>query len=155
MGEAKRRQNSVIPTALHGKTIDRVNDDDREWFKANPDRTFRLREAIPFEFNSPIGEAGQGFRWRVLVARIEDGVRSHKPVSLPNNLFNDSASDVHLAQIFEQVAPPAIKDALVKKMEKSTTTDYSNILEAMALIRNMPPGQGYLWVKGECNPTKK
>lgn len=38
-GEAKRRKNNAIPAAIHGKQLDRASDDDRNWFKANPDRT--------------------------------------------------------------------------------------------------------------------
>jgi len=42
---------------------------DRAWFEANPERRFRLRDPAPVEFKDPLGDPGDGFSWRVLVAR--------------------------------------------------------------------------------------
>jgi hypothetical protein len=42
-----------IPHAIHSSSIDRACEDNRIWFERNPNRLFRLREAVPFEFNGP------------------------------------------------------------------------------------------------------
>ena len=78
---------------------------DQAWFEAHPERNFLLRDPAPLEFREPLGEAGDGFSWRVLVARLDGGSRLRLPVSLAWDLHNDHARDSHLALLFDQVAP--------------------------------------------------
>jgi hypothetical protein len=75
--------------------------------------TFRLRDPAPLEFKDPLGDPGDGFSWRVLVAKLADGGRLKLPVSLAWDLHNDHAKDTHLKMIFDQVAPDKAK-ALLK-----------------------------------------
>jgi len=85
---------------------------DRAWFEANPERQFRLRDPAPVEFKDPLGDPGEGFSWRVLIARLPDGGRLRLPVSLSWELHNDHAKDQHLRILFDQVAPPEAKARL-------------------------------------------
>lgn len=85
---------------------------DRAWFEANPERQFRLRDPALVEFKDPLGDPGEGFSWRVLIARLPDGGRLRLPVSLSWELQNDHAKDQHLRILFDQVAPPEAKARL-------------------------------------------
>lgn len=85
---------------------------DRAWFEAHPERRFRLRDPAPVEFKDPLGEPGEGFSWRVLIARLPDGGQLRLPVSLSWELHNDHAKDQHLQILFDQVAPPEAKARL-------------------------------------------
>lgn len=78
---------------------------DKAWFDAHPERDFMLRDPAPLEFREPLGDAGEGFSWRVLIVRLGDGSRLRLPISLAWDLHNDHAKEQHLAVIFEQVAP--------------------------------------------------
>jgi hypothetical protein len=82
---------------------------DLAWFDAHEGRAFRLRDPAPLEFKDPLGEPGEGFSWRVLVARLAGGDRLRLPVSLAWDLHNDHAKDTHLALLFDQVAPEKAK----------------------------------------------
>lgn len=88
---------------------------DRAWFEANPERLFRLRDPAPVEFKDPLGDPGEGFSWRVLIARLPDGGRLRLPVSLAWELHNDHAKDQHLKILFEQVAPPEAKASVAPR----------------------------------------
>ncbi len=96
------------------KAADPTAADDLAWFAAKTDRAFRLRDPAPLEFG-PLGDPGDGFSWRVLVARLPDGGRLRLPISLAWDLHNDHAKDQHLSMLFEQVAPAEAKAALKKK----------------------------------------
>lgn len=85
---------------------------DRAWFDAHPERRFRLRDPAPVEFKEPLGEPGEGFSWRVLIARLSGGGRLRLPVSLSWELHNDHAKDQHLQILFDQVAPAEAKARL-------------------------------------------
>jgi hypothetical protein len=101
----------VATAASHA---DPVAQADLAWFTAHEGRLFRLRDPAPLEFKAPLGDPGDGFSWRVLVARLADGRRLRLPVSLAWDLHNDHAKDQHLRMIFDQVAPEKAK-ALLKK----------------------------------------
>jgi len=111
---------NTLPYMIHGKAIDRVSDNDRAWFRKNPNFFYRLRDLRKFEFNNePLGEPGVGFVWYVLVANPMDGVRIRLPVSLQADVsFEDISEDEigqdFLAQIFRRVAPT---EWLLKMME--------------------------------------
>lgn len=88
---------------------------DRAWFEAHPERRFRLRDPAPVEFKDPLGDPGEGFSWRVLIASLPDGGRLRLPVSLSWELHNDHAKDQHLQILFDQVAPPEAKARIAFK----------------------------------------
>jgi hypothetical protein len=94
--------------------VDPIAAADDAWFKAHEGRLFRLRDPAPLEFKEPLGDPGDGFSWRVLVARTADGGRLRLPVSLAWDLHNDHAKDQHLQVIFDQVAPAKAKALLAK-----------------------------------------
>ena len=94
---------------LSGPTPDPIAEADRAWFEARLERWFRLRDPAPLEFRDPLGDPGDGFSWRVLVARLDDGTRLRLPVSLAWDLHNDHVRDSHLALIFDQIAPESAK----------------------------------------------
>lgn len=97
---------------LSGKlapTSDPTASADQAWFEARPERDFMLRDPAPLEFKDPLGDAGEGFSWRVLVVRLDKGSRLRLPISLAWDLHNDHAKDQHLAVLFEQVAPGQAK----------------------------------------------
>jgi hypothetical protein len=112
-----------IPCLINGKAIDRVSDDDRAWFSKNPGCRFRLREMVKVEFNNwPIGEPGDGFVWRVLVASIAKGVRFRTAVSLLESMTSEAVhelgeemSQVILAQLFDQVAPEWLRKGMASE----------------------------------------
>jgi hypothetical protein len=91
---------------------------DRAWFEAHPERLFRLRDPAPVEFKEPLGDAGEGFSWRVLVVRLDGGSRLRLPVSLAWDLHNAHAKEQHLAMIFDQVAPDQAKAMRAKALSK-------------------------------------
>ena len=99
-----------LPCMIHGKAIDRVSDNDRAWFRKNPNFFYRLRDLRKFEFNNePLGEPGIGFAWHMLVANPIDGVRIRLPVSLQagvsfEGISEDEIGQGILAQIFRRVA---------------------------------------------------
>lgn len=95
------------PIALHGKVIEQVCENDRVWFEQHPCRAFRIRDAVPFEFNAPMATPRVGQTWRTLVARLADGVRMRSPVGLPVEAINEGAADEHLRRLFYPVAPDA------------------------------------------------
>lgn len=82
---------------------------DKVWFDARPERQFLLRDPAPLEFQTPLGDAGDGFSWRVLVVRLTGDSRLRLPISLAWDLHNDHAKDQHLAVLFDQVAPEQAK----------------------------------------------
>ena len=95
---------------------------DKAWFDARPERDFMLRDPAPLEFKEPLGDAGEGFSWRVLVVRLEGGSRLRLPISLAWDLHNDHAKEQHLAVIFEQVAPEqakALRTAAIAKAPRA------------------------------------
>lgn len=98
---------------LSGKLVPPIADvtalADKAWFDARPERDFMLRDPAPLEFKEPLGEAGEGFSWRVLVVRLDGGSRLRLPISLAWDLHNDHAKEQHLAILFEQVAPEQAK----------------------------------------------
>lgn len=94
--------------------VDPIAQADIAWFEAHEGRAFRLRDPAPLEFKEPLGDPGDGFSWRVLVARLADGGRLKLPVSLAWDLHNDHAKDQHLRMIFDQVAPEKAKALLAK-----------------------------------------
>jgi hypothetical protein len=86
--------------AIHRKQIVRAVDDDHNWFENNPERRFRLRKLIPFEFNSPTSRLADGWSWRVLVDQNLAGARVRIPVWVPVLLPHEGAEDEHLTAIY-------------------------------------------------------
>lgn len=107
------------PIAIHSKAIDQACDDDRAWFKKNPERRYRLRAPVAFEFNRQLGVAEQGLKWMVLVARATEIFRLRHPICVSAALQTEDASEVLLAQMFQRVTPPELKAAFAraKKLE--------------------------------------
>ena len=68
------------PRALHSKAIDRDCNLDRAWFVANPGCSYRLRDALPMEFNGQLEEPPVGSTWRVLVVELTGEMRLRCPV---------------------------------------------------------------------------
>lgn len=91
---------------------------DQAWLAAHPERDFLLRDPAPLEFKEPLGEAGEGYSWRVLVVRLDAGGRLRLPVSLAWDLHNDHANDRRLSVLFEQVAPPQAKTLYAEALAK-------------------------------------
>ncbi|MDI1363753.1 MAG: hypothetical protein PSX79_02620 [bacterium] len=91
---------------------------DKAWFEAHIARDFLLRDPAPLEFKDPLGDAGDGFSWRVLVVRLDGGSRLRLPLSLAWDLHNDHAKDQHLAVLFEQVAPDQAKALRAQALAK-------------------------------------
>ena len=91
---------------------------DKAWFDAKPERDFLLRDPEPLEFKEPLGDAGEGFSWRVLVVRLDGGSRLRLPVSLAWDLHNAHAKEQHLAMIFDQVAPDQAKAMRAKALAR-------------------------------------
>lgn len=92
---------------------------DKAWFDARPERDFMLRDPAPLEFKEPLGEAGEGFSWRVLVVRLDGGSRLRLPISLAWDLHNDHAKEQHLTMLFEQVAPEQAKTLRASAVAKA------------------------------------
>ena len=105
---------SEYATAIHSKAIDRACADDAAWFAVHPSRIFRLRDAIPFEFNRDIGLPPWQETWRALVAQGAPGVRFRCQLSAPIEVSNEDAVDDLLRPIFEQIAPPDLLTAFEK-----------------------------------------
>lgn len=76
--------------------IKRGSDLDREWFKANPGRVYRIRRALIGEM--PFAPADK--TW-VITRQIEPGFRLRTSTGAP---VDASASDEVLAEIWEMVA---------------------------------------------------
>jgi hypothetical protein len=102
------------PIAIHGAAIDRACEDDKRWFAERPERLFRLRTPVDFEFNQPFPMTLRpdhgGY---VLVARLKDA-RARTAISLgppyhqwieDGTLALDAAPDELLRPIFERSAP--------------------------------------------------
>lgn len=107
---------------LSGKLVAPVADitalADKAWFEAHAERDFLLRDPAPLEFKDPLGDAGEGFSWRVLVVRLDGGSRLRLPLSLAWDLHNDHAKDQHLSVLFEQVAPDQAKAMRAQALAK-------------------------------------
>ena len=102
----------MLKKTIISKATDPVAEADRAWFEANAERRFRLRDPAPLEFKDPLGDPGDGFSWRVLVALLPDGGRLRLPASLSWELHNDHAKDQHLRILFDQIAPAEAKARL-------------------------------------------
>jgi hypothetical protein len=108
-----RNLKGKVVTTPRATPLNPITQADIAWFEAHEGRVFHLRDPAPLEFKEPLGDPGDGFSWRVLVAKLSDGGRLKLPVSLAWDLHNDHAKDQHLKLIFDQVAPDKAK-ALLK-----------------------------------------
>jgi hypothetical protein len=97
------------PRAIHSKAIDLACEGDRVWFEQNPDRLYRLRDAVPFENNGPLELPPYGMAWRIIVTQIRDGARFRMLVALPESLQTTGLDDKPLATLFKQAWPDAKK----------------------------------------------
>ncbi|WP_052600563.1 hypothetical protein [Microvirga lotononidis] len=100
---------------IHDKAIDRASEDDRVWFDANPDRHFRIRDLIPYEFNERMPDPQPGFTLRTFVAQMSPGVRLRLPCEILDYLTNETATDAALKTLFRQIAPVQFKQYLQMK----------------------------------------
>jgi hypothetical protein len=107
-----------IPRAIHSEAIERACEDDRSWFQRNPDRRFRLREAVRFEFNGPV-EAPEGMMLLALVAQVESGFRFRMPVALPIDNHFSSIDDEQLGAMFMRFAPKHVRKQFKGKTRKT------------------------------------
>src|SRR6266436_1386004 len=106
------------PEAIHGKSIDRACRSDRDWFEANPNRLFRLRDMMPYEINGPIEAPPDGMSWRTLTVQVEPGMRLRLVLSVPAELDNEDADDQQLASIFMPLAPKPLRKMLKAMLQK-------------------------------------
>ncbi len=104
---------SNLPVSIHTKAIEKACDDDRRWFAANPMRTARLRDIMPFEFNENMACLPEGLKYKVIVVQIVVGVRHRTPISLSVNA-NEDCSDETIIKLLCAVAPWAAE--LVRKL---------------------------------------
>lgn len=109
---------SKLVDAIHAKVIDRTCEGDREWFEANPNRLFRLRDMIPYENNGPIEAPPDGMSWRTLIVQLEPGMRLRAILSVPAKLDNEDADDQQLASIFMPLAPKPLRKMLKAVLRK-------------------------------------
>ena len=109
---------SKLVDAIHGKAIDRACGSDREWFEANPNRLFRLRDMMPYEINGPIEAPPDGMSWRTLTVQVKPGMRLRLVLSVPAELDNEDADDQQLASIFMPLAPKPLRKMLKAMLRK-------------------------------------
>lgn len=88
---------------------------DRVWFERHPERVHRLRSLVPFESRVPLGLPPLGMTWRILVTRVAPCGRLRLPVSLPRDVSNEDADDQQLALIFDEIAPPDLRNVIAVK----------------------------------------
>lgn len=88
------------PIAIHSKAIEKACEDDRAWFESNPEKTYRIRDMVPFEANQALGPAPSGSSWRTVVALLGEGVRARTFVTLPIAMRNEGASQKNLADLW-------------------------------------------------------
>jgi hypothetical protein len=95
---------------IHEKQIERAWLDDRRWFSQNPSRAYRLRDRIPFEFNTldPATDAFPGMTVRTIVYRLPAGAHFTQAVGFAAAVPNDDVDDEELASIFGQLVPAEI-----------------------------------------------
>lgn len=98
--------------SIHSKAIDKASEDDRLWFEQHPGRSFRLRDAVPFEYNQQLPPAAEGVSWRTVVLQIKPGVRSRSPMGLPVEMTNTGATDQDIQWLFERCAPQQLQEFL-------------------------------------------
>jgi hypothetical protein len=108
---------SKLVDAIDGKAIDRACESDREWFEANPNRLFRLRDVMPYEHIGPTKAPPDGESWRTLVVRIGPGMRFRAVLSVPAELDNEP-DDQQLASIFMPLAPKPLRKMLKPMLRK-------------------------------------
>jgi hypothetical protein len=109
---------SKLVDAIHGKAIDRACESDREWFEANPNRLFRLRDMMPYEINGPIEAPPDGMSWRTLTVQVKPGMRLKLLLSVPAESHNEDPDDQQLASIFMSLAPKPFRKLLKSKLRK-------------------------------------
>jgi hypothetical protein len=107
------------PEAMHGKAIDRACKSDRNWFEANPNRLFRLRDMMSYEINGPIEAPPDGMSWRTLTVQVEPGMRLRLVLSVPAEIHNEDSDDQQLASIFMPLAPKPFRNLSKAKFRKS------------------------------------
>lgn len=92
---------------------------DREFFEKYPDRTVRVRKAIPRELPS-FEDLPEGMFGLVFVIQLKKGVRSRFPfptLIAPSGAF-EPPSDEHIDQLFPEEKLRAHKRRIIKKMKK-------------------------------------
>jgi len=88
---------------------------DRVWFERHPERVHRLRSLAPFESKVPLGLPPLGMTWRILVTQVATCGRLRLPVPLPKDVSNEDADDQQLALIFDEIAPPDLRNVIARK----------------------------------------
>lgn len=104
-----------------GPGVEAASKNDAEWFEANPDRNFHLRDRMPGEYETfdaslipPPGTAA-----RTLVIQIQPGVRARQPVAIFNHIENEKTTDAQLFAFFKENYPLESQQ-LISKMRKIT-----------------------------------
>jgi hypothetical protein len=97
------------PRALHSKAIERACNLDRAWFACHPDRQFRLRDVMPFEFNARLEELPDGLTWRTLVVGYRTAPLRRLQLAMTNDPPCEAYSEDDLAEIFQTCAPEQLR----------------------------------------------
>ena len=99
--------------AFRRQAIDRACEDDRAWFTKHTGRQYRLRDAVPHEFNDWVDQRPTGdLTPRVLVTAIPGIGRARVPLLLLASIPNDLDDDT-LAKIAAEAIPPgALPDGI-------------------------------------------
>lgn len=101
-------------------TMDRASDNDRAWFDAHPDRMWRLRDALAFEFHDYY-EPPPGHSMRAIVTRLGPGIRHRWGLSLsveiPNSGEKDEPPEIVIKDLHDRFAPKRARQ-LVKQAHR-------------------------------------
>lgn len=104
----------AIPYLLHGKAVDDASDSDKAWFEAHPDREFRFRHSLPFEFNEKNPIQPEGWINCTLVVQLIRGLRQRHHVPTPIDTPISTLDDAFLEKMFNAVAPEELQLLLVE-----------------------------------------
>jgi hypothetical protein len=99
--------------------IDQASESDRNWFKLNPSRLFRLRDVMPYECIDRMKPPSDGKRWQTLVGRIGPGMRFRAVLSIPAELDIDDTDDQQLESIFMRGVPKPFRKKLKAMLRKN------------------------------------
>lgn len=66
-------------------------EEDRKWFRQNPDRAFRIRRLSALEDDHPKPPAETGYSWYVIVHQMGPGVRTRRCITIADYSFDPDA----------------------------------------------------------------
>lgn len=87
------------------RALNRVLKADTNWFVRNPDRWFRLRDAVPGELaciHPPANDVMAGTRQAMLVFEIQPGIRLKHPLIVLKSLQDTEAN---CRELWNQISP--------------------------------------------------